>query len=333
MQRTEIVKRSLSHQSSGRTPYCINFTREASAKYRDQVERAYFTPQLKNAVEKGRFTHDEAFSIAIGSHVFCVLDKPWWDWYNVPASYRQSPGAPEYLPKTVGVGCYEQFVDKLKFVKDTTECYTLVMVYGSHFEKANACRGIENFLADLAGAKSYAKHLLNTIIRKNMVMLENFVDIPEIDGILLGSDWGSQQSMLMSPATWRELIAPGEQQEYELIHEAGKDVWVHSCGSIEAIIPDLIDMGVDVLNPIQPEVMDIFALKDEHGSSLSFWGGISTQRTLPFGTPDDVVAETKRAAEHMGRSGGYILAPAQEIQDDVPWENIEALIKTAQTLG
>ncbi len=333
MQRAEIVKRSLSHQSSDHTPYCINFTRDASAKYRDQVQRTYFTPHLKDAVEQGRFTHDEAFSIAIGSHVFCVLEKPWWGWYDVPDSYKLNPDTPEFLPKTIGTGSYERFTDKLKYLKDTTDCYTLVMVYGSHFEKANACRGIENFLADLAGAKSYAKSLLDTIIRKNMVMLENFAHIPEIDGILLGSDWGSQQSMLMSPATWRELIAPGEKQEYDLIHEAGKDVWIHSCGSIEAIIPDLIEMGVDVLNPIQPEVMDIFALKDKYGSSLSFWGGISTQHTLPYGSPDEVVAETTRAVEHMGRSGGYILAPAQEIQDDVPWENIEALIHTAQALG
>lgn len=108
----------------------------------------------------------------------------------------------------------------------------LVTIWGSHFEKANFARGIENFLADLAGEPEFAKKLLDFIIHKNMVMLENIVNIPGIDGILLGSDWGAQRDLLMSPQIWRELIKPGEIREYELIHNAGLDVWVHFCGDI-----------------------------------------------------------------------------------------------------
>jgi len=85
--------------------------------------------------------------------------------------------------------------------------------------------------------------LLNKTIEKNMVMLENSLTAPEIDGVLLGSDWGSQLDLLMSPDTWQEMIRPGEQKEYDLVHSYGKDVWVHSCGNIERIIPSLIEMG------------------------------------------------------------------------------------------
>ena len=136
----------------------------------------------------------------------------------------------------------------------------------------------------------------------------------------------------MSPASWREMIAPGEQKEYDLIHEAGLDVWVHSCGDIRKIMPDLSEMGVDVLNPIQPECMDIYKLKDTFGHKMSFWGGISTQKTLPYGTPADVESETRRIAAYMGRRGGFITAPSQEIQADVPFENLCALIDTANSL-
>lgn len=123
----------------------------------------------------------------------------------------------------------------------------MVLIYGSHFEKANFARGIENFLTDIGCNRDFARSFLNHIIEKNLVMLDNILTYPEIDGILLGSDWGSQRSLLMSPDVWRELIAPGEKREYDMIKQAGKDVWIHSCSNIEPIIPGLIDMGVDVL--------------------------------------------------------------------------------------
>lgn len=164
-------------------------------------------------------------------------------------------------------------------------------------------------------------------------MLENIVNIPGIDGILLGSDWGSQKDLLMSPDIWRELIRPGEEREYKLIHDAGLDVWVHSCGDIQRIFPDLAEMGVDVLNPLQPECMDIERIKREFGDKIAFWGGISTQQILPYGTCEEVREETKRVASLLSQNGGYITAPSQEIQKDVPFENLCALIDTAKELA
>jgi len=121
-----------------------------------------------------------------------------------------------------------------------------------------------------------------------MVMLDNFLCAREIDGVLLGSDWGTQLDLIMSPDTWQEMIRPGEQREYDLVHSYEKDVWVHSCGNIEKVIPSLIEMGLDVLNPVQPEAMDLATLKKEYGDKLTFWDGISTQQALPFGTPEEV---------------------------------------------
>ena len=134
----------------------------------------------------------------------------------------------------------------------------------------------------------------------------------------------------MSPMVWREMIAGGEKREYDLIHEAELDVWVHSCGDIQKIMPDLYDMGVDVLNPIQPECMDIYRLKDLYGDKMTFWGGISTQQTLPHGTPEEVQKESEAVTSYLSRNGGYIFAPSQEIQADVPFENLCALIEAAR---
>lgn len=330
MNAREIVKAAIEHRGVGKVPYCICFTGDAYQKYKRELTDTFLSEEMKRAVSNGILNFYEALSLSLGNHVFYTHDKPWWNWYNVPDCFYKDFDAPDFLPQTRGNGSYERFEEKIKYIKETSDRYILVTVYGSHFEKANFCRGIENFLADLGGNRDFASKLLDTIIRKNLVMLENLVSYDEIDGILLGSDWGSQQTLLMSPSVWRDLIAPGELKEYELLKSAGKDIWIHSCGNIELILPDLIDMGADVLNPLQPETMDIYRIKQKYGDKLAFWGGISTQRTLPYGTPDEVREEVRQVISALSKGGGYITAPAQEIQSDVPFENIVSLIDEAR---
>lgn len=332
MTRRELVTHTIDHEDTGKVPYGIYFAGDAQESCFEELFRRYVPGDIGKAVAKGLLTAEEAVSIGMGNHVLRIY-APWWDWYALPAEYKTSFEAPACLPRTVGRGSYTALEEKLKFITDNADCYVLVAFYGSHFEKAYFARGIENFLADLAGEPAFSKRLLDKIIEKNLVMIENVLYLPGVHGILLGSDWGSQKSMLMSPKIWREMIAPGEKKEYDLIKQSGKHVWVHSCGSIEPIIPDLVAMGLDVLNPIQPECMDIHALKDRFGDKLSFWGGVSTQQTLPYGTPEQVRRETAEVVKHMGRGGGYITAPAQEIQADVPLANIYALIETAQSFA
>lgn len=328
MEKHDIVKTAIAHKPCASLPYAITFARDAYEAYGERLIADFVTGWVKSEYEAGRLDLDEAVRLGIGNSVF-AFGCPWWNWHDLPKSYSDYD-APDFLPKTMGYGSYTGFADKIKAVKAATGCYMLVTVWGSHFEKAYFARGIENFLADMAGEPEYAKSLLDMIIRKNIVMLENIVNIPEIDGILLGSDWGSQKSLLMSPDVWHEMIAPGERREYDLIHGGGKDVWVHSCGNVEAIMGDLVTMGVDVLNPVQPECMDLAKIKREHGEMLTFWGGVSTQRTLPYGTPDEVRTEISQVAGILGQGGGYILAPAQSIQADVPYENARAMIHEAQ---
>ena len=309
MTSRELVKAALAHRETERIPYCILTTGETN----DEIKQTYGASDIQTWLDNDVYQ----------------VHPPWWRWHELGKDWLDfdTPTTPE---RVRGTGNYEALIEQVATVRKTTDKYILAMFYGSHFEKANSARGIENFLCDIARDLDFAKRLCTRIIDRNMVMLENILNIQEINGVLLGSDWGSQQAPLMSPDVWDELIRPGEQREYDLIHAAGKDVWVHSCGCITPLIPRLVDMGVDVLNPIQPECMDIAQLKRDYGDKISFWGGLSTQKTLPFGSPDDVQREARQVRDTMSRGGGYIFAPAQAIQGDVPLANIHSVLEVAR---
>jgi uroporphyrinogen decarboxylase len=329
MKQRERVKAALAHQDGAGVPYCINLTVEGYDAYGDELLKRYAGPEILADLHSGILEKSEAVSLAIGNDMLCVTC-PWWEWYHLTPDDLNSPEPPRQLPQTIGRGSYEAFFKKIHHVREKYGRYLLVTIWGSHWEKAYFSRGIENFLADLAGSPAYAQSLLDMIIRKNLVMIENIVGSDDIDGILLGSDWGTQSNMIMSPRTWRKMIAPGEQVEYDLLKKYAKDVFVHSCGNITQIMPDLAAMGVQGLNPVQPECMDIYALKQQFGDKITFWGGISTQRTLPFGSAADVEQEVTEVIRGMSQNGGYITSPSQEIQTDVPYENLIALIETAK---
>lgn len=309
MTRREYVKAAIEHREADRVPYAIDLCAEAWENLKE----------VAGDQSQEDFVDNDVKSFGV----------PWWTWHELGSDWRDF-GAPTSPAKVLGTGNYGQFAESVKAARDESDKYILVLIYGSHFEKAYFSRGIENFLADMAGEPAFARKLLNKIIEKNLVMLENFLSLPEIDGVLLGSDWGSQIDLLMSPSVWEEMIRPGEQREYDLVHSYGKDVWVHSCGCVEKIIPSLVEIGLDVLNPVQPEAMDIRKLKEQFGDKLAFWGGISTQQTLPYGTPDEVREEARGVRDILAKGGGYILSPAQSLMGDVPVENILALLEVAR---
>ena len=309
MTRRDYVKAAIEHREADRVPYSIDLCGDAWEALQPLAGGKSWEEFLDNDVKD--------------------IGVPWWNWHELGADWAGF-AVPASPAKVLGSGNYQGTLDAIKAARDTTDKYLLVRLYGSHFEKAYFARGLEGFLADMAGEPAFARQLLRKIIEKNLVMLENFLALPEIDGVLLGSDWGSQRGLLMSPAVWEEMIRPGEQAEYDLIHAYGKDVWIHSCGNVEDIIPSLIEMGVNVLNPVQPEAMDIAELKTRFGHRLAFWGGISTQQTLPYGTPEDVRREARAVRDLMSKGGGYILSPAQSIQSDVPAANVLALLDVAR---
>jgi len=145
-----------------------------------------------------------------------------------------------------------------------------------------------------------------------------------------GDDWGQQYGLQMGPRFWKEFIYPQLKRMYGAVKDRGLYVSIHSCGDVDELFDDLIGIGLDCFNPFQPEVMDVTALIEQYRGRLTFHGGLSTQRTLPYGTVADVRAETRRLMS-LGAEGSYILSPAHPVEGHVPLENMLAFIEEAQS--
>lgn len=196
------------------------------------------------------------------------------------------------------------------------------------FERTWAMRSMDGIMMDMVEHPRFVDELLDGLESLCCAVIDRLVrDFGDrIDAIGFSDDMGAQRSMLISPAMWRRFLKPHQARMYRRIRAAGKVVYLHTCGHVEPIVGELVDIGVNMLQPIQPESMDIFALKRNYGRDLCFAGGISTQYTLPFGTPAQVRDEVRRCIEVMGAGGGYVVAPAKPILPGVPLANAVALV-------
>jgi len=204
-----------------------------------------------------------------------------------------------------------------------TERYRVIPV-ADMWERACFMRGLENILLDVALEPRFVAGLLDILCDYMLATARNVRDLPA-ECLFLSDDYGMQHGLMMSPADWRRLVKPRFKRFVDAAHAAGKAAMLHSCGAVAPLVPDFIECGLDILHPIQPEAVDIFALKRDYGRDITFCGGISTQKTLPYGTPQDVKDEVRRVLEVMARDGGYILEPGITIQADVPPENVIAV--------
>jgi uroporphyrinogen decarboxylase len=171
--------------------------------------------------------------------------------------------------------------------------------------------------------------LLEEALRFNVGLLDQCRDLG-LDGVRFIEDWGQQHGLIMGERLWARYLKPRLRQMYAAAKQAGLVVLIHSCGDIRALFPHLIEIAVDVVNPIQPEVMDIAAIKREYGHDLVLYGGVGAQSLLVHGTPDLVKSETRRIREMMRRGGGYIFGNAGAFATDTPVENVMALLEVAR---
>jgi uroporphyrinogen decarboxylase len=195
------------------------------------------------------------------------------------------------------------------------------------FETAWALRGYERLLTDFVLHPELAGRILDIPFHYHLAAARRLVDLG-VDMIWAGDDVGAQSRMVMSPATWRKFLKPRLAAFIEALKQRNPRLVVayHTDGCIYPVIPELIDIGVDVLNPIQPRSMDPERLKKEYGDRLCFWGAIDIQQTLPYGTPDEVRAEVRTRLRTIGRNGGLILGPTHNVQLDTPLANFHAMV-------
>ncbi len=204
----------------------------------------------------------------------------------------------------------------------------------SIFEAGWYLHGLQDTVMDMAVNPDYVNALFDKVmefpLRAGLRLIDEGVDM-----LWLGDDVGMQQCMMMSPEMWRQYLKPRMQRLIGAFKEKKPDILVayHSCGFIEPIIEDLIEVGLDVLNPIQPLAMDPAKIKQQYGDRLRFWGAICVQQTLPRGSVQDIRDEVALRMRTIGKGGGYLLSPAHTVQADTSLENLLALYDAAFTLG
>lgn len=206
------------------------------------------------------------------------------------------------------------------------------------FEIAWGLRGFQRLLMDMHVNPRFVDHLLDRLLKLFLGFYDVYLGAvgPYVQMIQFGDDYGMQNGPILSPRLFKRFIKPRLKRLYDYVHSHSEGlICHHTCGSVYELIPDLIEAGVDVLNPVQPRAakMDGEVLKREFGQQLVFHGGVDIQRVLPFGTPQDVEAEARRVLKALGPGGGYVFAGAHNIQSDTSPENIVTLFKAGRRFG
>jgi uroporphyrinogen decarboxylase len=213
------------------------------------------------------------------------------------------------------------------FCEDHKDKFTSFGLGLLFFERAWALRGMENILMDFVLHPEFVEELFDKLMQLHLDALDKVLHLP-LDCIRFGDDFGAQKGLIMGTEYWREFLKPRLAKMYGKARDAGKVVAINSCGDNTPIMDDLIEIGVQILNPFQPEAMDVFEMKRLYGKKITFNGGIGTQVNLPHGTPEEVREEIRTCARTLSKDGGYIMQTTKPLRPEVPTENAVAALET-----
>jgi uroporphyrinogen decarboxylase len=326
----ERLRRAIRHESVDRLPTQINYTGrqgEQLAAYFG-ITVADLPDRLDNHLRRLELTHAPRFNedktvkfdwwgagFDTGEEGYFVRVSPLQEYKDLDAVAWPDPHEPDLLN------------DAAAAIAADSGQHFLVPNFGwALFERAWSLRGMVEFFMDLAGDPKFAGELLDRVADIQLVLIHRFIELG-VDGIYFGDDYGGQANMLLSPKMWRSLIKPRLARLFAPIRAAGLPILMHSDGHIEPILPDLIEIGLNMYNPVQPEVTDFCWLRETFGNQLAYYGGVSTQTTMPFGTPDDVRAAVAKAARSLAPANtGLLIGPSHRMMSDIPMHNVAALL-------
>ncbi len=353
MKPRERVQMALNHEVPDRCPMQASFTPEFAVRLRADMEiqgKNVHNPHGGgNTYLLERTLGEDMLLTSVGwANSYYQDTKPYTDewgigWdiqaYQTPfgtGHYTEIAGHP--LADDAAIESYqppdpnrpELYQDSETMIQAFKDEYWIVGVtVTTIFETAWALRGLTQMLMDLAIKPDLANRILDIPYHYHLTAAKRLVELG-VDMVWTGDDVGSQHRMLISPEMWRQYFKPRMANFIAELKGINPEVKVayHSDGNIIPIIPDLIDIGLDVLNPIQPGSMDPAELKEAFGDRLCFWGSIDVQSTLPFGSSEDVKNEVLQRLETLGKGGGLVLSPTHHVQLDTPLENFWAMINT-----
>ena len=225
--------------------------------------------------------------------------------------------------------------ERLKQIREQTDCAVVLNLPSGFVHTSQYLRGFEDWFMDFAADPTLLACLFDAVLDVSLAICRNVLEEvgSEVDVVMASDDLGLQNGLMMPPETFRQLLKPRFARYFGVMHEMSPaKVLFHTCGSVTDIIGDLIDIGVDVLNPVQVSAagMASATLKKQWGDKLAFWGAIDTQHVLPHGTVAEVEAEVERRIEELGQGGGYVLSAVHNVQPDVPLDNLLAMYRHAR---
>lgn len=328
MTRRERTLAAIRHEQPDRTPYTIEFTsaqlEQTCAAY--GMEPAEFGQYLGNHCQKvgfnlgGEYRRPGFFTDEFG----VVWDRSGEDKdIGVPVTELVSPHDDSYTYPEPDLEAMRQAVERALATRGDALLFGKIGT--TYFERAWSLTGFQNMLMYLAMEPDFVRQVLDRLLEYNLKIIDAVIDY-DIDGFYFGDDYGQQSGLLMSPQMWRSTFKDGWATMFERVKARGKLVALHSCGNISELLPDLIDIGLDIYQTVQPEVYDLEQLKRDVGDRLCFWGGISTQRDLPFDSPEVLRRKIDETKAVLGRSGGYIAGPTHRLPPDIPIDNVRTLI-------
>jgi uroporphyrinogen decarboxylase len=337
MSPRERVIAQINHKNTDYLPYTIRFERDYDIEAR--VDAYYgsnhWQDLIENHIARIRVISDKFWTYKPNT------PEKWTDLFGTTWRMNPRPRQPiepalkepsleEYEFPSID-NCFDAGWEELAEgeIMANQDRFTIAYLGNGLFERSWMMRGYEKALMDIALYRDFYEELVENIKHLQMQMLERILQLP-IDGIFFTDDWGYQHGVMVGAKRWREIFKPRYAQMFKQVHEAGKYTLLHCCGSIEEILPDAIEIGLDVYESVQPEAKNNnpYDLKNKYGEQITFWGGLGSQSIIPFGTPDDIRNEVNRLCIELGHGGGYILSPAKPIQPETPVENIVAILES-----
>lgn len=328
-QRQQVIE-ALQHRSVFPIPYHVDFTMQEYEKmieytgnprfmqaYTPCMHAVSYSGRTREIPERPGFFLDDygvVWNRTGADRDIGVIDRP-----VIPDIEDYAYRFPEVDEKTLRAEMEQLMATK-------GDRFTMAGIGFSMFERAWTLCSMEEVLMAMVAAPAALDRLLEDICDYHLQMVRIMLEY-DVDGIYFGDDWGQQKGLIMGKPHWMRFIKPRIQRLYNEVKAKGKFVFQHSCGDIHEILPELVEMGLDCYQTFQPEIYDIQQVKNTLGQRLSFWGGISTQRLLPFAEPDEIQKETVRILNILGKNGGYIAAPTHAVPGDVPPENIMAMLE------
>ncbi len=323
--------KAITHRGVRPVPYSVKFTVEARERMRAYLGHDFDPLEYSGGYVVSSHTNDQWTEVkpgyfrdfygvvwnktrdrTLGVVEDRMLKSPTWGGYVFPN--------PDTLPVYRAIE---------KNVRRYPDHFQMLSIGFTLFERAWSLVGMQELMMYMMLEPAFVHELMERITQYNIGVIRNGAGLGA-DCVHMGDDWGTQTGPMIGMDLWREFIGPYFARTCRAAKEAGLFVSLHCCGKVDALLEEIVAAGVDVFDPFQPEVMDIWSLREQYRGRLAFWGGLSVQRALPRGSAEDVRRETQRLLREMAPGGGYVLSPSHSLTGDVPPENIEAFLEIAK---